>query len=96
MTDKEFVSLVETLVPIDEDEERARNLAETARGTMMALWNAPTQANIKGTKWAAYNTIVEYADWAKPVRSNNTETARAIRIVTGTGDKLKNKALALL
>ena len=96
MTDKEFVSLVETLVPINEDEERARNLAETARGTMMALWNAPTQANIKGTKWAAYNTIVEYADWAKPVRSNNTETARAIRIVTGTGDKLKNKALALL
>jgi phage/plasmid-like protein (TIGR03299 family) len=96
MTDKEFVSLVETLVPIDEDEERKRNLAETARGTMMALWNAPTQANIKGTKWAAYNTIVEYADWAKPIRSTNTETARAIRIVTGTGDKLKNKALALL
>lgn len=96
MTDKQFTAIVEKLIPIDEEQERARNLAETARGTLMGLWKAPTQLNIANTKWAAYNTIVEYADWAKPVRSDNPERARAEKIVTGLGDRFKNKALALI
>jgi phage/plasmid-like protein (TIGR03299 family) len=96
MTDKQFTTLIETLVPIDEDSDRTRNLAETARGTLMGLWKAPTQANIANTKWAAYNTIVEYADWAKPVRSTNPDVARAEKIVTGLGDRFKNKALNLI
>lgn len=96
MTDKQFLGLVETLIPINEDEDRKRNLADTARASLMGLWNAPTQQNVKGTKWAAYNAFAEYSDWAKPVRSDSPDTARAIRIVTGAGDTFKNKALALL
>ena len=95
MTDKEFYSLVEKMIPIDEEDSRARNLADTARGTLNALWIAPTQTNIAGTKWAAYNAFTEYADWARPVKSAQ-DSARAIRIVTGAGDAFKNKALALL
>ena len=96
MTDKEFYSLVETVFPIDEESPRARNLAETARGTLNGLWKAPTQLNIAKTKWAAYNAFTEYSDWAKPIRDKNPETARAIRIVTGAGDNFKNKGLNLL
>lgn len=96
MTDKQFATLIETLVPIDEESDRTRNLAETARGTLMGLWKAPTQSNIANTKWAAYNTVVEYADWAKPVRSANPDMARAEKIVTGLGDRFKNKALNLI
>jgi phage/plasmid-like protein (TIGR03299 family) len=96
MTDKEFFSLVENVFPIDEDTPRARTLAETARGTLAGLWRAPTQTNIAQTKWAAYNAFAEYADWAKPVRDKNPETARAIRIVTGAGDNFKNSILELL
>jgi phage/plasmid-like protein (TIGR03299 family) len=96
MTDKQFVTLVETVVPLDENSPRAITMAEQTRGTLMALWNAPTQANIKGTKWAAYNTFVEYSDWAKPVRSKNSDVARAERIVNGSGDRFKNKILALI
>ncbi len=97
MTDKQFWSLIETVVPIDEESDRTRNLAEQTRGTLMGLWKAPTQANIAGTKWAAYNAFAEYSDWAKPVRSTDSQdTARAIRIVTGAGDNFKNKVLALL
>lgn len=97
MSDKEFYSLVENVFPIDDPESpRAVTMAETARGTLNGLWKASTQANIFGTKWAAYNAFTEYADWAKPVRDKNPDTARAIRIVTGAGDNFKNKILNLL
>jgi phage/plasmid-like protein (TIGR03299 family) len=96
MTDKEFKLIVEKMIPIDEESERARNLADTARDTMLALWKAPTQLNVAGTKWAAYNAIVEYSDWAKPIRSENPDVKRAEKIVKGQGERFKNRALALL
>jgi len=97
MTDKDFYALVDKVFPIkDEESPRAVTMAETARSTVNGLWKAPTQANIANTKWAAYNAFAEYADWAKPVRDANADTARAIRIVTGAGDRFKNKVLNLL
>ncbi len=96
MTDKEFVKLVENVFPIDEESQRATTIAETARGTLMGLWKAPTQANIANTKWAAYNAFIEYSDWASPIRGKNPETLRAERIINGAGDRFKNKVLALL
>jgi phage/plasmid-like protein (TIGR03299 family) len=97
MADKDFYALVEKVFPIkDEKSPRAVTMAETARATVNGLWKAPTQANIANTKWAAYNAFAEYADWAKPVRDANPDTARAIRIVTGAGDRFKNKVLNLL
>jgi len=97
ITDKEFAKLVELAIPLnDPDSPRGVTMAEQARGVLTALWKAPTQANVKNTKWAAYNTFAEYSDWAKPVRSKDNETARAERIVNGSGDRFKNKMLALL
>lgn len=95
-TDKKFRELVETLVPISTDTARAESLAINTREEMFSLWKAPTQENIAGTKWAAYNAIVEYSDWAKPVRSSNQAVARATRTIIGQQDSFKNKALALL
>ncbi len=82
--------------PLDEESQRATTMAENARATLMGLWKAPTQANIANTKWAAYNAFVEYSDWASPLRGKNEETLRAERIITGAGDRFKNKVLALL
>lgn len=95
-SDKEFYRLVETLIPIDEDNERARNVAEEARQNLVGLWKAPTQENILNTKWAAYNAVAEYADWTKPVRGTNVDSARAVKTITGLADRFKNKALTLL
>jgi phage/plasmid-like protein (TIGR03299 family) len=95
-SDKEFYRLVETLIPIDEENERARNVAEEARQNLVGLWKAPTQENILNTKWAAYNAVAEYADWTKPVRGNNVDSARAVKTITGLADRFKNKALTLL
>jgi phage/plasmid-like protein (TIGR03299 family) len=95
-SDKEFYRLVETLIPIDEENERTRNVAEEARQNLVGLWKAPTQENILNTKWAAYNAVAEYADWTKPVRGNNVDSARAVKTITGLADRFKNKALTLL
>jgi phage/plasmid-like protein (TIGR03299 family) len=95
-SDKEFYRLVETLIPIDEENERSRNVAEEARQNLVGLWKAPTQENILNTKWAAYNAVAEYADWTKPVRGNNVDSARAVKTITGLADRFKNKALTLL
>jgi len=67
------------------------------RGDLLNLWNAPTQDGIRGSKYAAFNAVAEYADWFKPVRGgSDKEVMRAERILTGAGDELKTKALALL
>lgn len=95
-SDKEFYKLVETLIPIDEESERTRNVAEEARQNLVGLWKAPTQENILNTKWAAYNAVAEYADWTKPVRGSNTDALRATKTITGLADRFKNKALVLL
>jgi len=96
LSTNDFAKIVEKLIPIDETIDRKRTLSEEARGALMGLWNAPTQQNVFGTKWAAWNAVVEYADWAKPVRGKNADVARAERIVTGAGDAFKNKALQLI
>ena len=95
-SDKEFYKLVETLIPIDEESERARNVAEEARQNLVGLWKAPTQENILNTKWAAYNAVAEYADWTKPVRGSDINAVRATKTITGLADRFKNKALTLL
>ena len=97
MTDKEFAKMVEMAIPLNDPESpRAVTMAEQARGTLMALWKAPTQANVANTKWAAYNAVAEYADWTKPVRGSNVDNARAVKTITGLADRFKNKALTLL
>lgn len=95
MTDKAFKTLIEELFPIKDDAKVTAN-TENTREVLAALWKAPTQENIKNTKWAAYNTVAEYADWAKPIKSKTPDVARATRIITGKNERIKNKALALL
>jgi len=99
ITDKELEAFLKSLVkePKKDTERRQNNVAKV-RNEIKALMLAPTQDNIKGTRWAAYNAVVEWADWAKPVRAKNgnAEALRAERIMLGEVDGIKNRALALL
>ena len=98
-TADDFSGLVTTLLPLDyKNASKAQiTTTENARTDLWQLWLAPTQENIKGTKWAAYNAVAEYADWVKPVRgAGDKELLRAERILSGATEELKNKALALL
>jgi len=98
-SDAQYKKFIETLVPEPKGEmtKRAENSFEQKRNELLALWKAPTQSNIAGTKWAAYNAIVEWSDWAKPVKGKEgKDEIRATRLILGGGEKFKNKAQALL
>ena len=103
MTKPEFQTFVETLVPMpkpDGDKEatqRAITMRNSRVDDIVAVWDEPTQDNIRGTAWGAYNAIVEYADWFAPVRGGeNADMKRRERILTGNADALKQRAFALL
>ena len=71
---------------------------EEARAQLTGLWNAPTQANVAGTRWAAFNAVTEWADWVKPVKAGSQDpaVARAERVFLGAAEPIKQKAYALL
>ena len=100
ITDKQFQHFIEALVPEPKKKdasERQINSAEKKRSELTGLWNAPTQQNIAGTAWAAYNAAVEWADWVKPVRgADDKEDLRAERMLFGGSEKFKAKAQLLL
>jgi phage/plasmid-like protein (TIGR03299 family) len=98
-TDTQYKKFVEVLIPEPKDESsiRKENSVEKVRSELMALWKAPTQAIVANTKWAAYNAVVEYSDWVKPVRGGeDKQELRAEKIILGNGEKLKQKAQLLL
>lgn len=73
------------------------------REALYGLWVSETQKDIRNTRWAALNAVVEYADWLAPVwtKEGTVESdavARASRIANGTLSvtQPKQRALALL
>lgn len=95
-TDAQFEKLVMQLLPIDPDADPlVAGCVEQERRTMENLWTAPTQENIAGTAYAAYQAAVEYADWYIPVKGLDQEAARAKRQLLGNYDDLKLRAFDL-
>lgn len=67
------------------------------RDQLMELWGAGTQEGIRGTAWGAWNAIVEWADWAKPVRNVTAELADSRRFERSLqGDVQDEKDTALI
>ena len=99
MTDKQYTSFIEELVPEPKDDAsvRKQNSVENMRAELMGLWRADTQANVANTAWAAFSAVTEYVDWVKPVRgkSDDKELLRAERRLTGSSS-LKSRAHELL
>lgn len=99
MSKGEYVQFVKTLVPAPEateDNKRQVEMWDAKFKEIVALWDAPTQDNIRGTEWAAYQSIVEWADWVSPIRGKDEDIRRAQRVIEGTNNELKDRALALL
>jgi phage/plasmid-like protein (TIGR03299 family) len=101
ITDKQYTEFVKTLVPdakVKDPTDRMVNSIEKKRGELMALWNAPTQQNVAGTAWAAYNAVAEWSDWVKPIRSakDDKDDLRSERMLFGGAEKFKNRAQLLL
>lgn len=75
-------------------QKRQFNAATVARATARNIYRGETgtQEELRGTRFGAFQAIVEYADHF----SHKAESVRAERIITGSADRIKSKALALL
>lgn len=89
----QFEQLIAQVWPVTKASNQSLTNAAQRTATLRTLWDADTQANIHGTKWAAYNAVVEYMDHFAPARSVHT---RAERALTGSGKNYKQSALTLL
>ena len=74
ITDAEFSKLIKTIYP--KPEESASKLAKTKWDNKVILLddlyhNSPTNANIKGTKWGAFNALTERLDYFRSGRGNS-------------------------
>lgn len=100
MTLSELRSVVDELWPVREsDSARAKTNQRQRWGAVSNLFeHAETQAGIRGTRWAGYNALTEYANHVAPARGKTAAdktAARAERVISGTADALMEKAFAL-
>lgn len=75
-------------------QKRQFNSAMVARETAKAIYRGDTgtQEELYGTAFGVFQSVVEYADHF----SHKSEATRAERIINGSADRIKNKALTLL
>ena len=74
ITDKQFYDIVRTIYPKPADD--ASKLAKTKWDNKVILlddlyFNSPTNANIKGTKWGAFNALTERLDYFRTTRGKS-------------------------
>lgn len=82
VTKKQYEAMVKVLFPAPAKDAKvqATTAYETKLGTLMGLWSADTQVDIKNTAWGAYNALVEYGDWFRGTRG--TEDAAGQQFYT--------------
>ncbi|MFD7284019.1 DUF932 domain-containing protein [Streptomyces sp. NPDC059862] len=99
MTLSELKSVVDELWPVKDDSPRAKTNQRQRWGAISNLFeHADTQAGIRGTRWAGYNALTEYANHVAPARGKSDAdkaAARAERIISGAANDLMEKAFAL-
>ncbi|MFE1716133.1 DUF932 domain-containing protein, partial [Streptomyces sp. NPDC058728] len=91
MTTPKLRTVVDELWPMTgPDSARKKTNRETRWGSIRKLFEeAETQAGIRGTAWAGYNAITEYANHTAPARGASPDlknAARAERVISGTAD----------
>lgn len=99
MTKLQFEAIVADLYgPKTEGKTEAARKAQATtwdaqRGLLLDLWDAPTQANVKGTAYAGLNTLTEYHDWYRGIRKPPTDTDafRFERALTESASPEKNR-----
>ena len=74
ITDKQFNDIITKVYPKPADD--AFKIAKTKWDNKMVTlsdlyFNSPTNANIKGTKWGAFNALTERLDYFRPTRGNS-------------------------
>ncbi|MDN5772012.1 MAG: DUF945 domain-containing protein [Microlunatus sp.] len=97
MTDAAFADLTANVfgAPDRDAPARTKKAARRRNDTLARLWaDASTQAGVRHTAWAGYQSVAEYVDHFAPVRTKGDEaTARATRLLTSDDPtRIKHKA----
>ena len=85
MSERQYMDVVRKVIPAPTCATARQDRAyERTLGELRALWHAPTQAGVAGTRWAGWQAVVEWVDHVAPVRvKGDKDAARAVRTLTG-------------
>lgn len=103
-TRTEYAAYIDTLYPRPaETEKKAHTIWENRRAALLSLFSYAETNNIgRGSKWAAYNAVTEFNDWAAAVRvtaASGVKTvteARTLRQFDDSNRAVKDRAFDLL
>ncbi len=76
ITDAEFSKLIRTIYPKPEKDSKGALKKWENKVVLIddLYFNSPTNANIKGTKWGAFNALTERLDYFRSTRKNSSES----------------------
>ena len=87
VTDEEFRRIIEAIYPLGGDSKAAQTRYDKRVEALQELYVGPTNANITGTAWGAYQALNEYGQWVQGVRlgeDTSMDRARARRALTSS------------
>jgi hypothetical protein len=87
VTDDEFGTIIDIMYPLGGESKAAQTRYDKRVEALQELYTGPTNANITGTAWGAYQAINEYGQWVQGIRSggdDNLDRARARRALTSS------------
>lgn len=94
MSDAEFNTFLEELMPLDPEQEGkpAETMIKTRREQVRDLYfEADNLNNIRGTRWGALNAVVEYADYQRNFKTDESQFKAQMN-----DQPIKNKANQIL
>lgn len=98
-SEKQMVSLVETLFPAKDESEVATRTANNRSAVMHLFENGKGHEGIRGTAWAAYNAVAEFTDHHRSTRTTDAvskEEARLASVWFGSARQMKQKAFNVI
>ena len=86
ITRDEFTALIDAVWTSTVETPRAKTIkVNPARELRRLMWTADTNANVRGTRWAAYQAVTEYLDHTAPIAIKMRQSeARAERALTSS------------
>ena len=97
VTDAQWRTFTDRLVPMPEGPGRARTMAEKKRETLSRLWNHDHRVSPwKGTGWGVMQAVNTYVHHEQTVRGAERAERNMLRAVTGGIDDLDRKTADIL
>lgn len=99
MTLRDVTAFTEKLIPTAPDAERTSKSDAQRAEIMSIIQHADNLADMDLTGWKVYNAVGQWADHSREYRDTklgSSQDARALAILDGTAQKIKDSAVSLL